>query len=53
MTLLRSRLPMIAAATAAVVVGLTACSGGGRDGYGGRAPRPWTRWRPPPTSARS
>ena len=35
MTLLRSRLPMIAAATAAVVVGLTACSGGTVDGYGG------------------
>ena len=35
MTLLRSRLPMIAAATAAVVVGLTACSGGTDDGYGG------------------
>ena len=35
MTPLRSRLPVLAATTAAVVVGLTACSGGGSDGYGG------------------
>ena len=32
MTPLRSRLPVLAAITAAVVVGLTACSGGGSDG---------------------
>ncbi len=36
MTPLRSRLPVLAATTAAVVVGLTACSGGGSDGYGAR-----------------
>jgi predicted lipoprotein with Yx(FWY)xxD motif len=35
MTPLRSRLPVLAATTAAVVVGLTACSSGGSDGYGG------------------
>ena len=40
MTLLRSRLPMIAAATAAVVVGLTACSSGADDGYGGTSAAP-------------
>ena len=40
MTLLRSRLPVLAAATAAVVVGLTACSGGTDDGYGGAAAAP-------------
>ena len=39
MTPLRSRLPVLAAITAAVVVGLTACSGGGSDGYGA-APAP-------------
>ena len=35
MTLLRSRLPVLAAAAAALVVGLTACSGGTGDGYAG------------------
>jgi predicted lipoprotein with Yx(FWY)xxD motif len=37
MTLLRSRLPVLAAAAAAVVVGLTACSGGTDGGSGGTA----------------
>ena len=35
MTLLRSRLSVLAATAAAVVVGLTACSSGADDGYGG------------------
>ena len=39
MTPLRSRLPVFAAVSAALVVGLTACSGGGTDGYG-PAPAP-------------
>jgi len=39
MTPLRFRLPVLAAITAAVVVGLTACSGGGSDGYSA-APAP-------------
>ena len=40
MTLLRSRLPMLAAVAAAVVVGLTACSSGTDDGYGGISAAP-------------
>jgi predicted lipoprotein with Yx(FWY)xxD motif len=40
MTPLRSRLPVLAAAAAAVVVGLTACSSGTDDGYGGTSAAP-------------
>jgi len=40
MTLLRSRLSALAATAAAVVVGLTACSSGADDGYGGTSAAP-------------
>ena len=40
MTLLRSRLSVLAATAAAVVVGLTACSSGADDGYGGTSAAP-------------
>lgn len=40
MTLLRSRLSVLAATAAAVVVGLTACSSGAGDGYGGTSDAP-------------
>ena len=40
MTLLRSRLSVLAATAAAVVVGLTACSSGADDGYGGTSGAP-------------
>ena len=40
MTLLRSRLSALAATAAAVVVGLTACSSGADDGYGGTSGAP-------------
>ena len=40
MTLLRSRLSVLAATAAAVVAGLTACSSGAGDGYGGTSGAP-------------
>jgi len=40
MTLLRSRLSVLAATAAAVVAGLTACSSGDGDGYGGTSGAP-------------
>src|SRR3954452_13539150 len=40
MTLLRSRLSVLAVTAAAVVVGLTACSSGADDGYGGTSTAP-------------